>query len=227
MSKGLIIPPKIDEKFFLFFTTKSFIYKPLEFIKDTFNRDFLLYMPVQKHTDLVIDVDINTTKKEIVADAVITKEVGLFVGVKTADCVPILIIDEVKSVVSAIHAGWRGIAQSILSNTVKKMINKYDCKISNLKAFIGPGIKMCCYAVKEDVFLKIKNSSGDGNYFIENGGSYFVDLQKANREQLLNLGIKDIWIAEYCTCCNQDDFHSYRRDKDKALRQYAIVGIKR
>ncbi|MCX8070438.1 MAG: peptidoglycan editing factor PgeF [Thermodesulfovibrionales bacterium] len=225
MSNSLIIPPFNDETFIMFFTTKYLHREPNDFIKEEFYKTAYLYMSIQRHTDLVIDINKSTLPQ--IADAVITSEFGTFLGVKTADCVPILIADKRQSVISAVHAGWRGTAQSIVKKTIKNMITNYGCKNTDLMVAIGPSIRMCCYEVGEEVYLQVKEATGEGEYFRKGKDRYFIDLQMANKTQLLELGVKNIWISDDCTCCLKDKYHSFRRDKEMALRQYAIIGIKK
>lgn len=225
MLADIIIPSYSDEKYICFFTTKLLKKEPIDFIRQRYSKESILYMPIQRHTDLVVNVNFETSSSPQIADAAITSDAGLFIGVKTADCVPILIIDKVKAVIAAIHAGWRGTAQRIVQKTIQKMISDFDCNIYDLMVLIGPSVKMCCYEVGFDIYSKIIEVSGESNYFKKERDRYFLDLQIANKTQCLKMGIKNFWISDDCTCCLKDKYHSYRRDKEKALRQYAIIGI--
>ena len=76
-----------------------------------------IYMPIQKHTDKIAVIE--SSLSPLIADAVITKEPGILIGVQVADCVPILVYETTKGIMGAIHAGWRGTAESILKKTIK------------------------------------------------------------------------------------------------------------
>ena len=85
------------------------------------------------------------------ADGLVTAERGLYLGILTADCVPILLFDPGLSVVGAVHAGWRGTAKDISGKAVRKMRDEFGCKSSELLVAIGPAVGPCCYGVGEEV----------------------------------------------------------------------------
>jgi purine-nucleoside/S-methyl-5'-thioadenosine phosphorylase / adenosine deaminase len=150
-------------------------------------------------------------------DALLENTPGRLVGVKTADCLPILLVDEEHRAVAAVHAGWRGAVQGIAGEAVRRMAAEFGTRPAHLHAAIGPGIGPCCYAVGADVAA----------HFGERGACH-VDLVEANRRQLLAAGLAGdhIYAAGLCTMCGRDDFHSYRRDKERAGRMLSVVGVK-
>ena len=177
-----------------------------------------LFMPVQKHTSEVLVYTGRELPSE--ADAVITNLSGIALGVKVADCVPILLSDEKTGAIGAVHAGWRGTAKGILPGAIRKMAELYGSRPADIKAAIGPSIKGCCYEVGIDVLAPIKACfKGNGHektgHFIalENGKTY-LDLGKVNGLQALHAGVKaeNIWTSQTCTCCNPERFYSYRRE---------------
>ena len=150
-------------------------------------------------------------------DALIESTPGHLVGVKTADCVPILLVDEEHRAVAAVHAGWRGAAQAIVQRALDRMAQEFSTRPQRLHAAIGPGIGKCCYEVGPDVAAHF-----GGN------GTCHIDLAEANRNQLADAGVPDsqIYAARLCTKCGARDFHSYRRDKEHSGRMLSFVGIK-
>ncbi len=146
-------------------------------------------------------------------DALITEQPALPVSIRTADCYPILLADVRRRRVAAIHAGWRGTNQRI----VERAIEKLGGDPADLYAAIGPGIGVCCYEVGEEV----------GRLFgLEGRGR--IDLGRANREQLLLAGIPgaQIEIVGECTFCKPDQFHSFRREKDRAGRMISYIALR-
>ena len=84
-------------------------------------------------------------------DGIVTNEKSTIIGAFTADCVPVILIDEVNNVIAAVHSGWKGTFNSISARAVEKMISEYGSNIKNIKAYIGPHIRQCCYEVSEEL----------------------------------------------------------------------------
>ena len=183
-----------------------------------------IYMPIQKHTDKIAVIE--SAFYPMIADAVITKERGVIIGVQVADCVPILLYETTKGIIAAVHAGWRGTAESILKKTIKLMIDRYLCSAENIFVALGPAIRGCCYHVDFDVMRAVSIASGPGDYSINNAGKYCLDLPKANKCQALSMGVteKNIWLSEDCTFCRPDLYYSYRFAKGTTGRQGAFIG---
>lgn len=220
-----IVPANIKHHVKAFFTGKELgadadsISSMLGISKDK------IYMPVQKHTDKVIILDSDLSPK--IGDAVITKEKGMLIGVQVADCVPVLLYDRIRSVIGAVHAGWRGTSEGILRKTIGKMTERFFCAPENILIAIGPSIRWCCYGVDYDVFKKVKHATGEGEYHIQKDGKYCLDLPTANRYQALSLGVPEtnIWISDECTFCFPDRFYSYRFAKGTTGRQGGFIGM--
>ena len=143
---------------------------------------------------------------------------GRMVGVKTADCLPILLVDERHRAVAAVHAGWRGTVAGVAISTLKAMAARWGTEAGDLHAAIGPGIGQCCFEVGPEVAVQ----------FGEPFRRTRIDLAQANRRQLVESGLapERIYTAGLCTCCPGDQFHSYRRDREKAGRMMSVVGVK-
>ncbi|MCG3715500.1 peptidoglycan editing factor PgeF, partial [Aliarcobacter butzleri] len=142
-------------------------------------------------------------------DALITKTKNLPLMVMVADCIPILIFDEVKGVIAAIHAGRNSTFLKISEITTKKMIEDFSCKTENIKVIMGPSIQKCCYEVNDELKNIVEKSFGK-EFVIGNN----IDLQGINKKLLENLGIKNIEISSICTKCSNKPFFSYRKEKN-------------
>jgi len=183
-----------------------------------------IYMPIQKHTDKIAVIGSNLYP--LIADAVITREHDILIGVQVADCVPVLLCETTKGIMAAVHAGWRGTAESILKKTIKMIIDRYICSEENIYIALGPAIRGCCYHVDFDVMHAVSLATGPGEYSINNAGKYCLDLPKANKYQALSMGVpeKNIWLSEDCTFCSPDKYYSYRFAKGTTGRQGAFIG---
>jgi YfiH family protein len=150
-------------------------------------------------------------------DALLENTPGHLVAVKTADCIPILLVDEEYRAVAAVHAGWRGTVQGIAPRAVRRMREEFGTRSAQLQAAIGPGIGKCCYEVGADVAAQFGES-----------GPAHIDLAETNCRQLIEAGIPEsrIYLANLCTKCGAGDFHSYRRDKERSGRMLSFAGIK-
>lgn len=159
-------------------------------------------------------------------DGIITNKVGRAVGVFAADCVPILLYDKTKSVVAAVHSGWRGTFSGILAKTVEKLEKEYGSKAKDLKVFVGPHIHSCCYEVGEEVKEKFSNSDFYGDKDVFKGKN--LDMKKCISYQLDYKGIKEenINYLDICTFCNKEyELHSYRKNKNGG-RLFAFIFLK-
>lgn len=199
-----------------------------------------IFMPVQKHTDIVVVPDAGLVP--MIADAVVTNRKGLLIGVLVADCVPLLLYDPVHRVIGAVHAGWRGTAAGIVKNTIRMFISRFNSNPREMVVAIGPGIKQCCYEVDPDVAHSVEKATGRGDdmqgddiqgddrrcdYVRKKGAKYHVDLPLANRYQALSEGVaaKNIWISRDCTFCNPEKYCSFRYSKGTTCRQGGFIGL--
>lgn len=150
-------------------------------------------------------------------DALLEDRPGALVAVKTADCIPVLLVDERNHAVAAVHAGWRGAAARIAQRAVEAMGRRFGTRPEDLHAAVGPGIGPCCYEVGPEVARQFGGS-----------GRTHLDLPAINRQQLTEIGIPEsrIYVSHLCTMCRPGEFHSFRRDKEAAGRLYSFAGIR-
>ena len=171
-----------------------------------------IFLLNQIHSNKLVYIDNNykLTKKPK-ADAVITNQKNLPIAVLTADCVPILIYDNKKRIVAAIHAGWKGAFKGIIDKVIRFMVKK-GCSLKNITAVIGPSISLKNYEVKDDFMKKfIKKDKKSLKYFkIENNKLYF-DLSQYVYSQILQNKIKNIDTIKLDTFDIKNKFFSARR----------------
>jgi polyphenol oxidase len=150
-------------------------------------------------------------------DALIENQPGSVVAVKTADCIPILLVDERLRAVAAVHAGWRGTVARIAAGAVAAMGRRFGTRTEDLHAAIGPGIGKCCYEVGAEVAAQF-GGQGRGH----------IDLAAANRRQLEEAGVTParVYASNLCTMCRGEEFDSFRRDREAAGRMYSFAGIR-
>ncbi|HEV8428522.1 MAG TPA: peptidoglycan editing factor PgeF [Pyrinomonadaceae bacterium] len=167
----------------------------------------------------------------IFCDCIVSDAKGVLAGVKTADCVPILIGDPVTGAFAAVHAGWRGTLATAVVVAVDRLAKEYDAKAGNLRVAIGASAGPCCYEVGNDVIdaFTVKFVDGEKLFTPTRPDHATVDLLKANRDQLISTGVNPerIHIAPICTMCRTDLFFSYRKEKSvhgKVGRLMAVVG---
>jgi YfiH family protein len=166
----------------------------------------------------------------VYCDALVSNECGVLAGVKTADCVPILIGDPNTGAFAAVHAGWRGTLAEIATKVLGRMTREYKTKPQDVLVAIGPAAGACCYEVGTDVINAFRNSFPNQDLFTETReGHAYIDLLNANRAQLISAGVdpEKTNIAPLCTMCRTDLFFSYRREKNlsgKVGRLMSVIG---
>jgi YfiH family protein len=148
-------------------------------------------------------------------DGLISHTAGLLLAVKTADCMPILLIDPVHRAVSAVHAGWRGTAGEISTNAVRLMTQEFGSEPAKMEAAIGPGIGHCCFEVGPEVAREFGAWESDTKTCL--------DLTRINRRQLEDAGVGKIFESGLCTMCGTG-FFSFRREREQAGRMLSFVG---
>ena len=171
-----------------------------------------------------------TSRDALNYDAIVTDRANLAICIKTADCVPVFLVDHVRKVIAAVHAGWRGTALGITEKVIRLMQNQYGSSPSDLLAAIGPSIGPCCYEVDAtvaDAFHRHKNAEA----FLFPGkrkDRWMLDLVSANHKQLRDCGIPsdNIEAADVCTVCRQEAFFSHRGSGGVTGRQINFLMIK-
>ena len=179
----------------------------------------------QKHSDKVFIIkhpkDLILSPK---ADAVITNLCDVAIGVKTADCLPILIFDTNKLVIAAIHSGWKGTVKQIAIKTVKKMKEVFNSDFKDIVVMFGPAICGECYSVGSDVIDEFKKIL-KYDFYIQRNSKYYIDLKTINRNMLVEIGIdkEKIFIHPDCTFCKHEIYQSFRYHKDASSFQISYI----
>jgi YfiH family protein len=207
----------------------------------------------QVHSDVIHFID-GPPKSQLPGDGQITATPGLLLGIQTADCLPVILVDPKHRAVSVFHAGWRGTLKRIVEKGVGEMHRHFGTRPRDLKAAIGPGIHSCCYQVGMEVREQFESQfSYAAKLFHEVEErdpvrekypmlfltarppghnvlpkKIFLDLVEANRQQLLSVGVpaKSIEASPLCTNCHTDLLFSYRAEKGKTGRMMGVVGIR-
>jgi hypothetical protein len=156
-------------------------------------------------------------------DALVTNLIGQSIGVRTADCVPILLLDARSRAVAAVHAGWRGTAAEIVPCTLGKLNENFGTNASNVYAAIGPAIRACCYEVSTDVAVRF--AAWPESVHLSADAKPKIDLPKANQLQMIASGIppQQIFDCELCTACRLDVFFSFRREPANPGRMISAI----
>ncbi|MBX3244070.1 MAG: peptidoglycan editing factor PgeF [Acidobacteria bacterium] len=198
-----------------------------------FDHEYVLASVWQVHGDGIKDVRTMAEARNgnDKYDAVVSAMPDILAGVKTADCVPVLIGDPVSKSFAAVHAGWRGTVAAITAKAVRKLSDEYGADPENMLAAIGPAASCKSYEIGREVMDSFaKNFSDSGKYFTATReGHALVNLHAANRDQLIAEGISEenIQIAPFCTMERTDLFFSYRVEKatcGKTGRLLSVIG---
>jgi len=164
-------------------------------------------------------------------DALVSDRMGTLIGVKTADCVPILIGDPRTGSFAAVHSGWKGTAGKIVTRAVENLQKEYGADPVNMIAAIGPCASGKNYEVGQEVIDAFAPAfQAHERYFTPTRpGHSLVDLKLANRDLLIGAGVNaaNIYVAPFCTMERTDLFFSYRREKKlygKTGRLLSVIG---
>lgn len=207
----------------------------------------------QIHSDLIHYV-IEPPATTLVGDGLIADTPNLLLGIQTADCLPVILVDKKRKAVGVFHAGWRGTIKRIVEKGAGLMRLHFGTLPRDLEAAIGPGIHSCCYEVGEEVrdqfesqfeyaaglFHEVQESDpvrekypllfltarAPGHSVLPR--KIFLDLIEANRRQLLAIGVpaKNISASPLCTSCNPKLLFSHRADKGTTGRTMGVAGIR-
>ena len=200
----------------------SNVKKNLQIVKKKINKsakDIFLLHQVHSNKFIYID-DKYKLKIKPKADAIITNQKNLPIAVLTADCAPILICDNKKNMIAAIHAGWKGAHKGIIKKVIKFMIKK-GCKLENITAVVGPCIAVENYEIKQDFIKKfLKNNTKNKIFFKKIRNKNYFNLNKYIYSQLKNLKVKNIDVINKDTFNAKNNFFSARRSIGRNENDY-------
>ena len=200
----------------------SKVKKNLQIVKKKINKsakDIFLLHQVHSNKFIYID-DKYRLKIKPKADAIITDQKNLPIAVLTADCAPILICDNKKNMIAAIHAGWKGAHKGIIKKVIKFMIKK-GCKLENITAVVGPCIAVENYEIKQDLIKKfLKKDIKNKIFFKKIKNKNYFNLNKYIYSQLKNLKVKNIDVINKDTFNAKNNFFSARRSISRNENDY-------
>jgi hypothetical protein len=175
-------------------------------------------------------------------DAMVTADLGVYLSMRFADCVPLLLHDPVRRAIGLAHAGWRGTVKDVAGAVVQTMVDDLGCSPETMTAVIGPSIGRCCYQVGEEVIQAMEatfptwpasraaQGPAGGNharlFSRRNGRHAHFDLWEANRQQLAAAGVGRVIVAGLCTACHTDHFFSHRAERRRTGRFGVVIGYR-
>ena len=186
-----------------------------------------IILPNQTHSNIVLNVKKNNNKIYD-ADALVSKRDDLLLGILTADCAPIIVLG--LEMFGIIHAGWRGVLNGIIENTIEKFISNGE-KENSIKIYIGPHLKKTSFEVKDDFIQDLrKNVYNFEDYISLEEKKIKFDFSRLIKSKILNLNIKKLSISNLDTFSNPSRFFSHRYCSSNKIkncgRQISLVGIK-
>lgn len=189
----------------------------------------------QMHSDIVVTADLQDSEgllgsdsREVdcgEGDAFATTFPNLLLTIRTADCVPVLLVDPETQSVAAVHAGWRGVVAGVLPRAVERMRESFQARPESLIAAIGPCIRQPSFEVGAEVARQFQSIFPERH---DLDARTHVDLAEACRRQLVGVAISPNQVIDCgrCTYLEPELFHSYRRDRDAAGRMHAFIGVR-
>ncbi len=207
----------------------------------------------QIHSDLIHCV--SAPGDTLAGDGLLTDTPGLLLAIRTADCMPVILVDAKRRAVGVVHAGWRGTLRRIAEKAVGEMRRWFGSRPEDIRAVLGPSIRGCCYEVGEEVREQFQSQFAYAAELFEEHRAHsdivhlkypllfltqrapghselpmtiVLDLEKANRRQLLDAGLQERHISTLplCTSCHTDLLFSHRKEKGTTGRMMAVVGIR-
>ena len=200
--------------------------RELSSLKKEFAVEDVIYLK-QIHSDKILTFkkDSLNSIKDNEGDAIITNEKNNIIGVFTADCVPVILVDDKRKVSAAIHSGWKGTFASITLKTIKRMEDELGCNPADIKAYIGPHIRKCCYEVSEELkekFISEKNNIPESVLFSGRN----LNLEACILDDLKKAGVDDdnINVLDLCTYCSDEiKLHSFRKSSGSYGRMFSFI----
>ncbi len=173
----------------------------------------------QVHSARVISNCGQPTRQAEDADALIDNTPGIALGIKTADCVPVLLADPINRAIAAIHAGWRGTAGQIVPVAIHSMAAEFGTRPVDLHAAVGPSIGSCCFEVGPEVVSE---------FGIHSAHRLHLDLRAINSRQLEAAAVlrENISVSADCTVRQAQIYHWRSRERDAAGRMISWIRIK-
>lgn len=181
----------------------------------------------QTHSDNIVILEDYIKDSYDDVDGFITKRHDLIIATFYADCLPIFMYDKKQKIIGLCHSGWVGTYKGIGKKMLELFTNKFNSNLADIHITLGIGIGDCCYEVSKEFYDKFNTTSSKDlitKSFYHRENKLFFNNEDYNYYNFINLGINNISKSNLCTYCN-NDFHSFRRDKDKAGRNVALLAF--
>lgn len=217
---------------------KENIFKNLKILCDTLKLNTEDVVKAnQNHTDNILLLDENNKEKykffnlnNEQVDGYITSNSSIIPMVVTADCNAILLYDKVHNALGIVHSGWKGTVKRIYLKAIHKMKEEYNTCSKDLIVCVSPSILKCCFSSEDEEFKKNFTSiwEDEQNYIYyenENPKRFHIDLSYVITKDLIKSGVKkeNIHFAGICTCCNHEDFYSFRYKTKEKENDYGLM----
>lgn len=192
--------------------------------------DLPLFRLKQTHSNLIFLVGPDDQPEDFLqkeGDALLTDSPEVLLGINTADCLPVLFYDLANKAIAAAHAGYKGLFDGVLQNTIQGLSNHFGSKAQELRVAIGPAICVDHYEFGRDLLESYQERFPQELCFKERHGHFYLDLKKTAQNFLMAAGVleKNIFVSEQCTFEEQNDLYSYRRSKDTG-RNITFIGLR-
>ena len=195
----------------------------------------IMYMR-QVHGDQILNITNKAPPPEersvstLQGDGFCSDRTDILLAVRTADCLPIFLLDPIRPAVAIVHAGWRGTLKKILKKCLREMSRVFDTKPEMTRVAFGPGIHSCCFIVDKDVADRFYEVFPYHRDIVSCApeGKWRVDLYRANTWTMLQEGVpeKNLFYEPLCTCCHNQVFFSVRADGKTTGRQISLIGLR-
>jgi YfiH family protein len=189
--------------------------------------DFRIVSLQQIHSNIVHQISTAPADK-LTGDALLTDRPKMILVIETADCLPVLLVDEIKGAIGAVHCGWKGTAMGVLQKAVQALRDGFGSNPASLLVALGPSIEEGCYEVGRDVYTAFQKADRSLHAFRPHSikkGKYVFNLREANRQQLLEMEVKErnIFSVDLCTLCERA-LLSYRANSQISGRMLNYIG---
>ena len=166
--------------------------------------------------------------RSVEGDFIITSLSSVSLAILTADCIPLIIVDQKKHILAAVHAGWKGLVNGIIFNVLQTMNRQFQCDPQDLCAWLGPSGRACCYEVQADFVAMLQHDQSALSSIQTNpDGRLFFDLATYAQKQLLSCAIlkKNIQLEHaLCTICSTT-YCSFRRNNGATERNITVATL--
>jgi YfiH family protein len=197
-------------------------------LQDKLSISNLFFLRQVHGTDgLLIQASVSLASFTISGDYLITSTPGVGIGVMTADCLPVIVLDTKSNAIGIAHAGWRGAVAGVCNSMVHHMQQAFDTQIQDIVVYFGPSAQACCYQVGPEVITAVQQFSWAQRVLQNTDKGIYFNVPLFVQLHMQQLGIQNTaFIYEYARCTlHNHEYFSYRRQGANTGRQMTVVGI--